>query len=97
MDFGEEITEARLLERLRKREDNFVERKVIGQKDKVLRVAVSFANSAPVGMPCVIYFGVNNDGTLEGKDFNTDNFKKISIDFLRRPTRVFLISRRLFR
>lgn len=76
MDFGEEITETRLLERLRNGEDNFVERKVIGQQKKVLRVAVSFANSAPVGMPCVIYFGVNDDGTPEGKDFDTDAFQK---------------------
>jgi len=75
MDFGEEITETRLLERLRNGEDNFVERKVIGQQKKVLRVAVSFANSAPVGIPCVISFGVNNDGTLEGKDFDTDAFQ----------------------
>jgi hypothetical protein len=75
MDFGEEITETRLLERLRNGEDNFVERKAIGQQSKVLRVAVSFANSAPVGMPCVIYFGVNDDGTLEGKDFDTDAFQ----------------------
>lgn len=76
MDFGEEITETRLLERLRNGEDNFVERKVIGQQKKVLRVAVSFANSAPVGIPCVIFFGVNDDGTLEGKNFDTDAFQK---------------------
>jgi predicted HTH transcriptional regulator len=76
MDFGEEIAETRLLERLRNGEDNFVERKVIGQQKKVLRVAVSFANSAPVGIPCVIFFGVNDDGTLEGKDFDTDALQK---------------------
>ena len=75
MDFGEEITEARLLERLRNGEDNFVERKAIGQQREVLRVAVSFANSAPVGMPCVVYCGVNDDGTLEGRDFDTDAFQ----------------------
>lgn len=76
MDFGDEITEKRLLERLRNGEDNFVERKAIGQQSKVLRVAVSFANSAPIGMPCVIYFGVNDDGTLEGRDFDNDDFQK---------------------
>jgi hypothetical protein len=57
---------------------------------------VSFANSAPVGMPCVIYFGVNDDGTLEGKDFDTDAFQ-IKINGILGPIRAFRISRRLFR
>jgi hypothetical protein len=76
MDFNGEMSDERLLERLRNGEDNFVERKTIGQQSKVLRVAVSFANSAPIGMACVIYFGVNDDSSLEGKDFDTDDFQK---------------------
>lgn len=72
MDFNFAMSDEALLSRLRNEEDNFVERKTVADQSDVLRVAVSFANSAPIGMPCVLFLGVKNDGTCEDRNPKPD-------------------------
>jgi len=63
LDFSDE----ELLSRLKNFEDNFVERKRIGDsKDEWLQAAVAFANSVPVGYPAILFIGVKNTGEMEG-------------------------------
>jgi predicted HTH transcriptional regulator len=63
LDFSDE----ELLSRLENFEDNFVERKRIGDsKDEWLQAAVAFANSVPIGYPAILFIGVKNTGEIEG-------------------------------
>lgn len=63
IDFSDE----ELLSRLKNFEDNFVERKRIGDsKDEWLQAAVAFANSVPIGYPAILFIGVKNKGEIEG-------------------------------
>jgi hypothetical protein len=74
-----ELNESDLLSRMRNFEDHLVERKTVKDENKWKRAAVSFANSAPVGVPAVLYLGVRDGGEIEtpqpdleevGKKFN---------------------------
>jgi hypothetical protein len=74
-----ELDESDLLSRMRNFEHHLVERKTVKDENKWKRAAVSFANSAPVGVPAVLYLGVLDSGEIEtpqhdleevGKRFN---------------------------
>jgi hypothetical protein len=65
-----------LLARLRNSEDNFVERKTVSDLNDCVKTVVAFANSAPIGMPCVLYVGVKDDGTFEEKPIDFDSIQK---------------------
>jgi hypothetical protein len=71
-----ELKDEELLLRLKKFEDNFVERKTSGDSKDWLKTVVAFANSTPVGYPAVLYIGVKNDGTPEEKPVNLDTLQK---------------------
>jgi hypothetical protein len=45
-------------------ENNFVERKTISDKNGWVKTTVAFANSTPIGMPAVLFVGLNDDGTF---------------------------------
>lgn len=59
------LTDGELIARLTQIEDSFVERKSQSDKAGWLRTTVAFANSTPVGLPAVLFIGVNDDGTIE--------------------------------
>lgn len=65
-----------LLARLRNFEDNFVERKRVSDLGDCVRTVVAFANSAPIGMPCVMYVGATDEGEVEDKEINFDSIQK---------------------
>jgi len=64
-----------LLLRLNNFEDSFVERKTASDQRDWIPATVAFANSAPIGFPCVLFIGARNDGTIEGKA-NLDSLQK---------------------
>jgi hypothetical protein len=79
MQITVELSESDLLSRMRNFEHHLVERKTVKDENKWKRAAVSFANSAPVGVPAVLYLGVLDSGEIEtpqhdleevGKKFN---------------------------
>jgi hypothetical protein len=57
MDFNVEMSDDMLLSRLRNEEDHFIERKTTSDLNDCVKTVVAFANSAPIGMPCVLYVG----------------------------------------
>jgi hypothetical protein len=59
------LTDEELNLRVISTEDSFVERKTIGDHKRWIPAFVAFANSAPVGFPCVLFIGVRDDGSLE--------------------------------
>ncbi len=71
-----EMSDADLLARLVNFEDQFVERKTVADLNDALKTVVGFANTAPVGMPCVLYIGVKDDGQFEEKEHNFDSVQK---------------------
>ena len=71
-----EMSEADLLARLRNHEDQFVERKTIADLNDCLKTVVAFANSAPIGAPCILYVGVRDDGRFEEKEKDFDRVQK---------------------
>ena len=71
-----DLTEADLLARMRNFEDHFVERKVVKDDKDWKKTAVAFANSAPVGLPAILYIGVRDDGTIEVPQKNLDEAQK---------------------
>jgi Putative DNA-binding domain len=48
-------------------EDNLVERKTVGDSKDWLKTVVAFANSAPLDRVAVLYIGVRDDGSVEGR------------------------------
>lgn len=61
------VTKEELLQRISAREDNFVERKLEGVKDRELRQKLgSFANSVPEGRTAVLFVGVQDTGEVVG-------------------------------
>lgn len=70
------LSDEDLLSRLRNFEDAFVERKTVGDLKDCLKTVVAFANSAPIGMPCVLYVGVKDDGQFEAKAIDFDSTQK---------------------
>jgi Schlafen, AlbA_2 len=70
------LKDEELLLRLRNNEDAFVERKLFSDSSDWLRTAVAFANSTPSGYPAVLFIGVKDDGTPEGKNENIEAVMK---------------------
>src|SRR6516162_2031647 len=71
-----EISDHDLFLKLRSFEDAFVERKTSADSKDWLKTIVAFANTAPVGYPAVLFIGVKDDGTSEGKQVNLDSLQK---------------------
>ena len=59
------LTDEELGLRIIATEDSFVERKTAGDNKRWIPALVAFANSAPIGFPCVLFIGAKDDGTLE--------------------------------
>lgn len=59
------LTDEELALRIISTEDNYVERKTVGDNRRWIPALVAFANSAPVGFNCVLFIGVRDDGTIE--------------------------------
>ncbi|MFZ1084819.1 MAG: ATP-binding protein [Terracidiphilus sp.] len=76
MDFNVEMSDDTLLSRLRNEEDHFVERKTTSDINDCVKTVVAFANSAPIGMPCVLYVGAYYDGSFEQKTIDFDSIQK---------------------
>ena len=70
------LTDAELLLRLNNFEDSFVERKTASDQKDWIPTTVAFANSAPIGFPCVLFIGARNDGTIESTATNLDSLQK---------------------
>ncbi|BDC50643.1 hypothetical protein F183_A29590 [Bryobacterales bacterium F-183] len=66
-ELAESLSEQALLLRLKSTEHDFVERKPKSQKGEWLQVAVAFANSAPIGWPCILFAGASDDGVPQEK------------------------------
>ena len=60
-----DLNESDLLSRMRNFEDLLVERKTVKDEKDWKRTAVAFANSAPIGLPAVLYIGVRDNGEIE--------------------------------
>ena len=71
-----QLADADLLALLRNGEDSVVERKTVNDVGDAPRVVVSFANSAPIGAPCVIFIGVKSDGSFENKPQDWDEMQR---------------------
>ena len=69
-------TDEDLLARMRNFEDHFVERKTVRDEKDWKKTAVAFANSAPVGLPAVLYIGVKDSGEIETPQPNLDEIQK---------------------
>lgn len=66
-ELAESLSEQSLLLRLKSTEHDFVERKPKSQKGEWLQVAIAFANSAPIGWPCILFAGASDDGVPQEK------------------------------
>lgn len=64
-----------ILSRLTNFEDAFVERKSTGDTRDLLKTAVAFANSTPIGYPAILFYGVTDKGVPEGKA-NLDSLQR---------------------
>jgi predicted HTH transcriptional regulator len=71
-----QLTDQDLVAKMKNFEDHFVERKVAKDDKDWLKTAVAFANSAPVGFPCVLYIGVRDSGEIETPQVNLDEIQK---------------------
>jgi Putative DNA-binding domain len=71
-----DLNEADLLARMKNFEDHFVERKVVSDAKDWRKTAVAFANSAPIGIPAVLYIGVKDSGEIETPQKNLDEAQK---------------------
>src|SRR5208337_5496248 len=57
-------------------EDHLVERKTIKDEKDWKKTAVAFANSAPVGLPAVLFIGVRDNGEIETPQKDLDEAQK---------------------
>ena len=71
-----QISDADLLARMRNSEDHLVERKTIKDQKDWKKSVVAFANSAPVGLPAVLYIGVRDYGEIETPQPDLDEAQK---------------------
>jgi predicted HTH transcriptional regulator len=71
-----QISDADLLARMRNFEDHLVERKTIKDQKDWKKSVVAFANSAPVGLPAVLYIGVRDNGEIETPQPDLDEAQK---------------------
>lgn len=69
------LTDQDILLRLAAFEDAFVERKTANDSRDWLKTVVAFANTAPVGMPAILFIGVRDNGEIEG-NANLDSLQK---------------------
>jgi hypothetical protein len=76
-----ELRDEEILLRLTNFEDAFVERKSTGDMRDLLKTAVAFANSTPIGYPAILFYGVTDKGVPEGKA-NLDSLQKTISDKL---------------
>ena len=74
--FAVSLTDEELISRLTNFEDNFVERKLFSDSSEWLKTTVSFANTAPIGFPAVLFIGVKDDGAIEKREVNLDKMQK---------------------
>lgn len=81
-----DLSEADLVARMRNFEDHLVERKTIKDEKDWKRTAVAFANSAPVGLPAVLYIGVRDNGEIETPQRELEEIQK---QFNAQMTRVY--------
>jgi len=70
------LSDIDLVSRLTNFEDHFVERKTIADQKDWVKTVVAFANSAPVGYPCVLYIGAKNNGEIETPQKDLDSAQK---------------------
>lgn len=77
-----ELSDADILARLTNFEDAFVERKSTGDTKDLLKTAVAFANSTPIGYPAILFYGVTDKGVPEGKETNLASLQKTISDRL---------------
>ncbi len=70
------LSDADLLARLKNFEDHLVERKTIKDEKDWKKTAVAFANSAPVGIPAVLFIGVRDNGEIEAPQRDLDEAQK---------------------
>src|SRR5215471_15444612 len=71
-----ELSETDLLAKMKNYEDHFVERKVVKDEGDWRKTAVAFANSAPVGLPTVLFIGVRDNGDIETPQKDLDEAQK---------------------
>ncbi len=71
-----DLNEADLLARMRNFEDHLVGRKTAKDAKDWKKTAVAFANSAPVGLPAVLYIGVRDNGEIETPQPDLDEIQK---------------------
>jgi len=71
-----ELSDADLLARMRNFEDHLVERKVVSDNKDWKKTAVAFANSAPIGLPAVLYVGVRASGDIETPQRDLDEAQR---------------------
>lgn len=76
MQMTVELNELDLLARMKNFEDHLVERKTVGDSKDWRKTAVAFANSAPIGLPAVLYIGVKNSGEIETPQRDLDEAQK---------------------
>lgn len=70
------LSDADLLARMKNFEDHLVERKTVSDEKDWKKTAVAFANSAPVGLPAVLFIGVRDNGEIETPQKNLDEAQK---------------------
>lgn len=70
-----ELSDQDILTRLNNFEDPFTERKVESDIKDILKTAVAFANSLPIGSPGIIFVPVKDDGTIQ-EDKDLDKLQK---------------------
>jgi predicted HTH transcriptional regulator len=70
-----QLTDEELLLRLTSTEDSFVERKLFSDSREWLEAAVAFANTGAVGYPSILFIGVKDDGTPEGRVENLESIQ----------------------
>ena len=76
MEITVALSDADLLAKMKNFEDHLVERKTEGDHKDWVTTAVAFANSAPTGVPAVLYIGVKDNGEIETPQVNLENIQK---------------------
>jgi Putative DNA-binding domain len=71
-----DLNDAELLARMKNFEDHLVERKTISDQKDWRKTVVAFANSAPVGLPAVLYIGVRDNGEIETPQHDLDSTQR---------------------
>jgi predicted HTH transcriptional regulator len=87
-----DLTDADLLARMRNFEDHLAERKTTKDEKDWKKTAVPFANSAPIGLPAVLFIGVRNTGEIETPQPNLDEIqKRFNLKMQRVYPRIFYV------